>query len=625
MSAYACEPNKGSEPEVGWQWALQMSRFHDVTVLTRVNNREAIEKEVALLEGKVPLPRFVYHDEGPFLLWMKRRFRAIRSYYILWQISAWHVIRRLNAQNSYDLLHHVTFAGFRYRTAVWNHGVPTVWGPVGGIESIPWPLLPWKHPASLFPEMLRNFNNLIQAAPFHVLPKRAQTTAVTLVSTREMERTFLQLGFKTTLMPTIGLQVSQLGSRVRQPHTGPLKILFVGNVITLKGIDLAIEAVKASGLNATYTIVGSGNYMSAAKKLVARLGLEDRVIFRGRLPRQETLALYADYDVFLFPTLHDTGGYAVIEAMLYGLPVVCLDCGGPRIAVKDGAGARIPLGSRRAIIAGLAAALCRYDQNRTMLSEHGQAAREVILREYDWDKKGTQLNAIYERVTRENLEAAQAKPDHSLREHFRGIFKRAFSIPGAAVSLIVLLIIGMAGFLSVNHLKADAELIVEDTLPGISDAGAANASMAESFNRVLLSLTAETPQERRQYRQELEEFNQRTSKSLESYGQSIFTEDDRANYERLLEQRKKYLHIRDQILNLIDTQKHDEALSLYKSSLVPAYRDYKADANVVLIYNTRQGKTRGEAILKICTGTEYAVAGIGILLFVVGFIIGLFK
>ena len=624
MSAYACEPNKGSEPEVGWQWALQMAQFHDVTVLTRTNNREAIEKELALLQGKAPLPRFVYHDEGPFLLGMKRRFHAIRIYYVLWQISAWHVIRRLNEQNSYDILHHVTFAGFRYRTAVWNHGVPTVWGPVGGIESIPWPLLPWKHPASLFPEMLRNLNNLIQAAPFHVLPKRAQTTAVTLVSTREMERTFLQLGFKTTLMPTIGLQTSLLGNRVRQPHTGPLKILFVGNVITLKGIDLAIEAIKESGLNATYTIVGSGNYLPAAKKLVARLGLDDRVIFRGRLPRQETLALYADYDVFLFPTLHDTGGYAVIEAMFYGLPVICLDCGGPRIAVKDGAGVRVPLSSRRKIIKGLAAALRRYDENRALLEEHGRTAREVILREYDWEKKGVQLNEIYERVGREHS-AAAAKPRNSLREHFKAIFNRAFSLRGAVISVIVLLIIGMAGFLSVNHLKADAQLIVEDTLPGISDAGAANASMAESFNRVLLSLMAETPEERRQYRQELDEFNQRTSKSLESYGQSIYTEDDRANYERLLEQRKKYLRVRDQILNLIDVQKPDEALSLYKNSLVPAYRDYKTDANAVLTYNTRQGKTRGEAILKICTGTEYVVAGIGILLFVVGFVIGLFK
>jgi len=44
ISAYACEPNKGSEPAVGWQLALHMARFHDVTVLTRANNQENIEK-----------------------------------------------------------------------------------------------------------------------------------------------------------------------------------------------------------------------------------------------------------------------------------------------------------------------------------------------------------------------------------------------------------------------------------------------------------------------------------------------------------------------------------------------------------------------------------------------------
>src|SRR5580698_2472317 len=88
MSAYACEPNKGSEPEVGWQWALQMAQHHDVTVLTRANNRANIEKEVALLEGTRPLPQFVYHDEGPFLLWVKRRFKTVRLYYVMWQRSA---------------------------------------------------------------------------------------------------------------------------------------------------------------------------------------------------------------------------------------------------------------------------------------------------------------------------------------------------------------------------------------------------------------------------------------------------------------------------------------------------------------------------------------------------------
>src|ERR1700744_357722 len=92
ISAYACEPHKGSEPEVGWQWAMQMARYHEVTVLTRENNRAAIEKEVAALAGKQPMPEFIYHDEGRGLLWLKRRFKAVRLYYAFWQVSAAHII-----------------------------------------------------------------------------------------------------------------------------------------------------------------------------------------------------------------------------------------------------------------------------------------------------------------------------------------------------------------------------------------------------------------------------------------------------------------------------------------------------------------------------------------------------
>ena len=88
MSAYACEPGKGSEPEVGWQWALQMARFHDVTVLTRANNRGPIEAALAALRGRQPLPEFVYHDRGTFLLDMKRHTKAVKLYYLLWQRSA---------------------------------------------------------------------------------------------------------------------------------------------------------------------------------------------------------------------------------------------------------------------------------------------------------------------------------------------------------------------------------------------------------------------------------------------------------------------------------------------------------------------------------------------------------
>src|SRR5881394_2221794 len=96
ISAYACEPHKGSEPEVGWQWSLQMARFHNVTVLTRSNNRAAIEAGLRAIKDGRPVPEFVYHDCGERALKLKTRFKAVRVYYQLWQKSAREVVRRLH-------------------------------------------------------------------------------------------------------------------------------------------------------------------------------------------------------------------------------------------------------------------------------------------------------------------------------------------------------------------------------------------------------------------------------------------------------------------------------------------------------------------------------------------------
>src|SRR4051812_32901794 len=361
ISAYACEPGKGSEPEVGWQWALQMARFHDVTVLTRANNQNAIEGGLTALRGKQRLPHFLYHDEPAFLLKLKQRFGLTQLYYIIWQRSARSLVARLHQARPFDLLHHVTFAGFRYPAAIWGHGVPSVWGPIGGIESVPLGLLPFSHPVSLCTELGRNVHNLIQAAPFQILPRRAAASTVIVASTPEMQRVLDRHGFTSLLEPTIGLSTQDLPPARASIRNGPLKLLFVGKVITLKGVDLALQALVASGTDATLTFVGDGIYLSAAQDLAAHLGLDGKARFQGRAPREEVLKRYSEFDVFIFPSLHDTGGYAVIEALSRGLPVICVDCGGPGLAVRENCGRKIPLGSRSSMIKGLASAIRFYN------------------------------------------------------------------------------------------------------------------------------------------------------------------------------------------------------------------------------------------------------------------------
>ena len=52
VSAYACEPGRGSEPGVGWHWVREIARFNEVWVITRMNNRKAIETALAVLAGE---------------------------------------------------------------------------------------------------------------------------------------------------------------------------------------------------------------------------------------------------------------------------------------------------------------------------------------------------------------------------------------------------------------------------------------------------------------------------------------------------------------------------------------------------------------------------------------------
>ena len=626
ISAYACEPGKGSEPEVGWQWALQMARFHDVTVLTRANNRGPIEQALPAFRERQPVPAFVYHDESPFLLEFKRSLRATTLYYILWQNSVREIIARLHKARRFDLLHHVTFAAFRYPAAIWGHGVPCIWGPIGGIESIPVSLLPWSHPRSLIHEAVRNVHNLVQATPFPILPRRASATTLILASTPDMRDILAKHNINAALMPTIGLRTSELPVRPHSPPDGSMRLLFVGGIITLKGVDLALRAFQQARVQATLTFVGDGDFLPAARRLVEKLGLADRVFFPGRLPRSEVLRLYPDFDLLLYPSLHDTGSYSVIEAMLNGLPVICLDCGGPSLAVRQGCGIKVPVGSRSDVIEGLAEAIRTYDRDRSRLAQDGQTARKAVLENYDWDKKGEQMNDLYQKAAApapNRLEQVENDPYSGLGGSTR-FLSRMMSLKGMVIAMVSLLIVGSLGFLSLSRLKHVANEIVQDTLPGLAYAGEANAHLADGY-RTLLIVTSDNPAQRAEIRREMERLTQRTTDYLAKYDTQIFSPEDRADYVALLESRKQFLDVRDKIINLAEAGRRQEAMVLFHQSLVPLQARVKTAGGKLLEFNMNECESRGRSIMAICSATQVFVAVVVIALFVLGFFIGLSK
>ena len=137
LSAFACDPYFGSDEEVGWQWARQLSdRGFDVSVVTRKSHKTAIEAHVAKT-GECARVRFIYVDLDGLHAILKRVNRRNHLYYYIWQWCAFKAAVAAHRESRFDLVHHVTWVSFRQPSFMWALGIPFIFGPVAGGDEIP--------------------------------------------------------------------------------------------------------------------------------------------------------------------------------------------------------------------------------------------------------------------------------------------------------------------------------------------------------------------------------------------------------------------------------------------------------------------------------------------------------
>jgi glycosyltransferase involved in cell wall biosynthesis len=135
------------------------------------------------------------------------------------------------------------------------------------------------------------------------------------------------------------------------------------------------------------------------ERLVGELDLEGSVRFRGPVERSALPRHYQSADIFCFPTLADTYGVALLEAMSSGCPVVASDTGGPGELVRDDRGIRVPLTTPERYVEEFAAALVALASNADLRSRLGANARRYAVQEHDWHRLGERLLDIYETFT----------------------------------------------------------------------------------------------------------------------------------------------------------------------------------------------------------------------------------
>ena len=119
-------------------------------------------------------------------------------------------------------------------------------------------------------------------------------------------------------------------------------LLYVGRIQPLKGADLAVRALAELDGDVSLLVVGGPSGTNGAaqvvalRKLVADLGLDDRVRFVPPQPHDRLAAYYQAADVCLVPSRTESFGLVALEAAACGTPVVAADVGGLGSVVEDG-------------------------------------------------------------------------------------------------------------------------------------------------------------------------------------------------------------------------------------------------------------------------------------------------
>lgn len=382
LSAYACHPSAGSDDAVAWGWAIQLSRQGaEVWVLTRELNRPAIEAHLAQHE-EIPGLRFAYYENHalmPVLRRLRARFRYF--YYYAWQYGAYRVAAGLHKTVGFDVVHHVTWVQGRSPSFMGRLGIPFILGPLAGGEAAPWPLRGvlglrqwivdlirdiWTQIAKLDPWVRQTYR---QAT--HIFVATPDSLALVPKSERMRARVQLAIAFEPS---------ARMPVRVGAPGPG-LKLLYVGRFLGWKGMELGMTAfaqLAQAHPASRLTLVGSGPEEQRWRRRAEQLGIADKLEWVAWLPREEVETLYAQYDALLFPSLHDSGGLVILEAMSAGLPVVCLDIGGPGQIVDATCGIKVEVRGRTRwqVETDLATALLRLSNNPDSLFGLRESAKD---------------------------------------------------------------------------------------------------------------------------------------------------------------------------------------------------------------------------------------------------------
>ena len=398
LIAYACDPQKGSEPQVGWKWLSEIARHNNVWALIYAGQGQ--QESVSITVNNLAFSKniVVYYVQVPKFTENEMFFR-LRYYF--WLRNAFRKAKEIESNLKFDIIHLVSISAWWFNAPFWKLTPKFIWGPILGGQRFPSSGLVFLQMKSRAYEILRNISLVI--LPYLLLSTRKaiKRSDLLIVGNKETGLLVKKIEKNVKTLELIAPGISTLPrEKMRMHNSNKIIFLYSGLLIARKNFGFLLDVFKRLPYNMDWSlnVLGEGNMLNYWEKKAEDAGFEKRINFYGHINYNNMTAYYSDADIFLFPSLREGSPAVIIEAMANSLPVIAFRMNGADIMLNDKTGFLIDIFNRTQMINDYANAIIKLYENPVLRLEMSNNARKKAEGNFLWEKRGEEMNKIYQQV-----------------------------------------------------------------------------------------------------------------------------------------------------------------------------------------------------------------------------------
>lgn len=408
-SVYACCPEMGSEPGMGWNWCYHLAKHCELYIITEKEFAGKIETTLPHIpQGKNmhfyynPVPnkvRKMCWNQGNWLFYI---------HYKAWQKRTADIARQICNHEDINILHQLNMVGFREPGYLWKlsaeNNIPFIWGPIGGLKRFPLAYAKGSGLKMWSFLYLKNLLNIVQIKFDKRVDAAIRQASLLIASIPSSYEAIKKYKAKeSVVIPETGTVIRTDMVNNPQRFNGEyLTLLWAGKFDFRKKLDLAISTISlvtSMGVKVRFKVFGSGNKKQTMKAMLMakRNGVESIIEWMGNCPNEQVIAEMKKADLFFFTSVNEETSTVVLEAISCHLPVLCFDTCGMSTVIDEKVGDKIPLSTMPNSIMDFATKIKNYYENRELLLQMSENCQERA-GELSWDNKANRVVAYYKNI-----------------------------------------------------------------------------------------------------------------------------------------------------------------------------------------------------------------------------------